>query len=103
MKQKKSKAGEMNGSESGRQTFGKWSKGLPCELPETDRQNEEQNLQFRKFLKVTKNFKVFRKRNADVTGTLFAQMGNFKIFLKKKTNSGAENKLWAQKNKMGNF
>jgi len=56
MKQKKSKVGEMNGSESGKQTFGKWSKGFPCELPETDRQNEEQNLQFRKFLKIAENF-----------------------------------------------
>ena len=93
----------MNGSESGRQTFGKWSKGFPCELPGTDRQNEEQNLQFRKFLKITKNFKVFGKRNADVAGNLFAQMGNFKIFLKKKTNSDTKNGLWVQKNKMGNF
>ena len=53
---KKTKVGEMNGNESGRQAFGKWSKGFPCELPETDRQNKEQNLQFRKFLKITKNF-----------------------------------------------
>ena len=89
--------------ESGRQTFGKWSKGFPCEIAGTDRQNEEQNLQFRKFLKITKNFKVFGKRNADVTGNLFAQMGNFKIFLKKKTNSGTKNKLLVQKNKMGSF
>jgi len=36
-------------------------------------------------------------------GNSFAQMGNFKIFLKKKTNSGTKNKLLAQKNKMGNF
>ena len=33
----------MRGSKSGRQTFGKWSKGFPCELPGTDRQNEEKN------------------------------------------------------------
>ena len=33
-----------------------------------------------------KIFKFLGKKNTDIAGNLFAQMGNFKDFLKKKTN-----------------